>query len=84
MSLDPRNHNWEKGLEEGLPDCRVRPIDRHDKRIRIGQLEWDIVYCANCHKPQGAVTPNSPHVYFICDDCVAVNGEPPGAVRISD
>lgn len=84
MSLDPRNHNWEKELEGGLPDCRVRPMEREAARIVIGKGWWDKVFCANCGEPSGAVPPNCPHVFFICGTCVGQSGPPPGCVQVSE
>ena len=82
MSIDPRNNNWDTQLEKGLPDCRVAPFERGRNMVRIGQMMWDKVFCANCFKPTGAVPPYCPHVFFICDECVYTNGPPPECVQV--
>ena len=81
-SVDPRNHSWDRELEEGLPDCRVSPFAREYKRVAIGRMQWDIVFCAQCHKPQGAVPPACPHVFFICDQCMNDHPPPPEIMRL--
>lgn len=83
MSIDPRNHNWETQLEKGLPDCRLKPFDREKDRVQIGRMHWDKVFCAQCFKPTGAVPPDCPHVFFICDDCVRVNGPPADCIQVT-
>lgn len=36
------------------------------------------VYCANCGAPQGLVTADwCPHIFALCNECVAKNGAPP-------
>lgn len=80
-SLDPADHNWEKELERGpsglmLPDCRLKPIEREKVRYAHGRLMLDQVYCADCGKPYGGVTPNCPHVFYICQECVHDKGAP--------
>lgn len=82
MSIDPRNHNWDIQLEGRLPDCRVKPFEREASQVTVGRGRWDIVFCAQCYKPQGAVPPNVPHVFFICDHCVYVNGPPPDCIEV--
>ena len=83
MSLDPRNYNWEKELEGGLPDSRVKPIERDANRVQHGRLLLDHIYCANCGAPGGAVWPDCPHVFYICTSCADKNGDPPGAVKLT-
>lgn len=73
-SLDPRDKNWEKALEIGpsglvLPDCRLSPLERERVRYQQGRLILDQVYCASCGKPWGGVTPDCPHVFYICQEC---------------
>jgi hypothetical protein len=82
VGIDPRNHNWDIQLESGLPDCRVKPFEREKSQVQIGRMMWDLVYCAQCFKPQAAVTPNVPHVFFICDLCVRFNGPPPDCIEV--
>jgi hypothetical protein len=80
-SINPRNHSWEKSFEGDLPDCRVSPFERESHRVAIGRMLWDIVFCAQCHKPQGASPPSCPHVFFICDSCVTNHPPPPEIMR---
>lgn len=84
MTLDPRNHNWEKELERGLPDSRVRPIERERFRFQVGRLTLDRVFCANCHEPFGGVPPSCPHVFYICQKCVENNGAPPECIQATE
>lgn len=85
-SLDPRDHNWDRELEKDgnvfLPDCRVRPIERDQHRFKLGSLVFDQVYCAECGKPWGGVTPNSPHVFYLCDDCARGYKPPAGVAKL--
>ena len=61
--------NWDKQLEQGLPDCRLRNPDR--KTVYRGQMEYEFVYCANCGHEGALVTANwATHVFYICDPCV--------------
>jgi hypothetical protein len=76
MSIDPRNGSWDKELETGLPDCRVRPFERENHQVQIGRRKWDIVFCAQCHKPYGATPPSAPFIFYICDACVRENPPP--------
>lgn len=88
LSLDPRDHNWEKELEKGisghqLPDCRLSVLEREKVQIVIGRMKWDAVYCGNCHSgPHGATPPSSPFTFFLCDECFLRNGTPPGTVKV--
>jgi hypothetical protein len=82
VSIDPRNHNWEKGLEKGLPDCRVKAIERETGRVRFGAHLMDKVFCANCGEPGGLTFPWCPHIFYLCDSCFAKGGTPPGTVKI--
>lgn len=81
MSLDPRNHNWDKELEGGLPDSRVRAIERDQHRFYLGRLALDRVFCASCHEPYGGVPVSCPHVFYICQTCVDTKGAPPECVQ---
>jgi hypothetical protein len=39
---------------------------------RLGLM--DLVFCASCHKPRGAVNTHCESVVMLCDDCVARYG----------
>lgn len=81
MPIDRRlENNWDKQLEEGLPDVRTR--DR--KLVLYGRMFYEPVYCANCGELKGLVTPEfTPHIFFVCDVCHAkLNGLPiPGMME---
>jgi hypothetical protein len=68
-------NNWDKQLEERLPDSRTRTR----KLVQRGQMWWEPVYCANCGELKGLITPEfSPHIHYVCDVCYAkMNGLPP-------
>lgn len=83
MSLDPRNHNWEKELESGLPDSRVKPIERDINRVQHGRMLLDRIFCANCGEPGGAVWPDCPHVFYVCEPCALALGDPPGTAKLT-
>lgn len=82
MSIDPANHNWDRQLETRLPDCRLKPLEREKARYHHGRLVLDQVFCATCFAPFGGVTPNVPHIFYICDNCVRTNGPPPECVEV--
>jgi hypothetical protein len=88
VSLNPADRNWDKELEKNgsflLPDCRVKPLERERFQFKIGRLVLDQVFCASCHKPWGGVTPNVTHIFYICDDCVRMNGPPPDCVQVPE
>lgn len=79
--IDRRLENqWDKQLEQGLPDSRLRM--RENKRIFRAHMWWDPVYCASCGELKGLVTADwTPHVFYICDPCALKNGPPPGALE---
>jgi hypothetical protein len=80
-SLNPADHNWDRQLEEGYPDCRVKPIERDRSRIAIGRMIWDKVFCGSCGAECGATPPDNPHVFFMCDGCffgIGGGETPPG------
>jgi hypothetical protein len=78
---DPRNGSWDQEFEKNgpyrLPDCRVSYLERDNHRVRLSRigLAWDIVYCAQCHQPKAASSPDCPHVFFICQECYDVMDE---------
>jgi hypothetical protein len=75
---------WDRQLEDGLPDCRLRN-GREGKRVMRAHMWWDPVYCANCGELKGLVTSGfTPHIFFLCDPCAGVNGPPPGCVEVPE
>jgi hypothetical protein len=59
--------NWDRELELGLPDCRLR----QKPTIVRAQMLWSRVFCGNCGADGGLITAEwSPHVFYVCDDCV--------------
>lgn len=75
---------WDRQLEDGLPDCRLPYGKRIDSQITRGRMAFDIVYCANCHRPQGlAPVSGTSFVFFICDPCVGRQGPPEGVHEVS-
>ncbi len=75
---------WDRELETGLPDCRVKHLERENTLVRRGQIVFEKVYCANCHKEAGLVTAEwTAHVFFVCDDCARTGGTPPGCVEVA-
>ena len=66
---------WDKQLEDGLPDSRLRA----KPTIVRGRMLWEKVYCANCGCDGGLVTAEwSPHVFYQCQQCADKLGAPPG------
>lgn len=82
MSVDPRDSGWDRQLEEGLPDCRLRALEREGAVFWYGREAWQVVFCANCGEPRGAVPPSCPHVFYVCEECFARLGAPPGAAEV--
>jgi len=81
---DTRLGEWDRQLEQGLPDCRLKYGDRDKARYRYGMLVLDTVYCASCGEPSAGTWPDCPHIFFICDRCVGRNGRPPGTAKVID
>jgi hypothetical protein len=83
MPIDRRlEKDWNKELEEGLPDCRLHNRERN--RVLRGRMWFDMVYCANCGHEGGLVTSDwTPHVFFICNECAEKCGPPPGVTQVS-
>jgi hypothetical protein len=76
--VDRRLENqWDRQLEEGRPDSRLRTRDKG--RIFRAHMWWEPVFCSSCSEgPFGYVTSEFfSHVFYLCDACVAKNGEPP-------
>jgi hypothetical protein len=74
--------NWDRQLEGGLPDSRLRGTERENKTIVYAHQLWERVFCANCGRDGGLVTAGwSAFVFYVCDECAAKCGPPPGAVE---
>src|ERR1700739_2134338 len=82
---DPRDSiGWDRQLEGGLPDCRLRGYNKErNDYYYAGQL-WDRLFCANCGAKGGIVAKGSPHVFYICDPCAIKfdNKPPPGTIEV--
>lgn len=71
--------SWDQELEKGLPDSRLSGAARGRKSVVYAHMLWERVFCANCGANGGLITAEwSPHVFYVCEECVAVAGEPPG------
>lgn len=79
MPIDRRLENqWDRQLEEGLPDCRSH--NREKDRVYRARMWWERVYCASCGHAGALVTADwSPHVFYICDPCANKMAGPPPA-----
>jgi hypothetical protein len=81
--MELRDKDWDRGLEQGLPDSRLTGPDRENKTVYYARMNWEKIFCANCGDPGGIVTAGfSPHVFYICPKCVHVAGSPPGCVEV--
>jgi hypothetical protein len=82
--MDLRNSRlWDRQLEVDLPDSRLSSFKREQTLVRLGRLEYERVFCANCGAPGGGVTPEwSPHVFYVCDDCAHRLGPPAGCIEV--
>jgi hypothetical protein len=83
--FDRTLHNqWDRQLEDGLPDSRLRGPRRRATQVVRGGMLYETCFCANCGDPHGLVTADwSPHVFFLCDDCYLSMGAPAGCVEVS-
>ncbi len=85
---NPRNGSWEREFEKNgtfrLPDCRLKFLERDKARVFLPHLGqgWDTVFCAICGKPEMAVPPDCPHVYYQCQQCFNEHGAPPDAIQV--
>lgn len=81
--VDRRLENqWDRQLEEQLPDSRLG--NRERGRIYRAHMWWEPIFCASCGTSGGAVTADwSPHVFFVCDGCARKNGPPPGVRQVA-
>lgn len=73
---------WDRTLEGSLPDSRLAGAKRERTAVKVGQMDCDRVFCANCGAPSGVSLPGTVHIFYLCDPCVALYGPPPGAVEV--
>lgn len=60
------SRNWDRELEQGLPDSRLRA----KPTIVRARMLWERVFCANCGHDGGLITADySAHVFYVCDKC---------------
>lgn len=83
MDFDRTLHNnWDRQLEDGLPDSRLTGPQRRRTQIQIGRLTYDRVFCADCGEPHGVATADAlAFVFYLCNECYATkyaNKPPPG------
>jgi hypothetical protein len=77
-----REGDWNKELEGGLPDSRLRDPSKNlvyregrfqdpdTKIVYRGRIAYEVAYCANCGKPEGLVTAEwAPHAFALCKEC---------------
>lgn len=84
-SNDPARCSWNKELEMGLPDCRLRGPSRRSTVVPYGRMMMEKVYCGSCGRDGGLVTAEMfPHVFFLCDGCVEQFRPPPGVVQMTE
>ena len=58
--------NWDRSLEQGLPDCRLRG----KPTVVRARMLWERVFCANCGANGGLVTAEwAAHVFYVCSEC---------------
>jgi hypothetical protein len=68
--------SWNRELESGLPDCRLRGPRRRATTVPLGRMLMERVFCANCGGDGGLITAEwSPHVFYLCDECAATYGK---------
>jgi len=76
---------WDRQLEEGLPDSRLSGMAREKTIVRLGQMEFERVFCASCGCSGGAVSAQwTPHIFYVCQECHDKMGPPPGAIEVSE
>ena len=46
---------WDKALEADLPDTRLRYGEREKLQRRLGRMDMDVVFCAQCGGEFGLV-----------------------------
>jgi hypothetical protein len=74
---------WNREVEFGLPDCRLRHGERQPVLLHGTRLAVDAVFCANCGTLEGYATVETPHIFFICDTCVGCSGKPSGLTEVT-
>jgi hypothetical protein len=77
--MSDRGVSWAPELAGGLPDSRLSGARRRATTRVIAGTSYEQVFCANCGDPGGYVTEDmrSPHIFYVCERCVACCGEPP-------
>jgi hypothetical protein len=78
------SRHWDQENESEFPDSRLTGMARDRTSVYVGRMECARVFCANCGKPSGASLPATPFIFFLCDNCAAIGGTPPGCVQIAD
>jgi hypothetical protein len=76
--------SWDRELEFGNPDSRLRNASRHQREALtpVGRLWMERVYCANCGCDGGLVTPEwFEHVFYLCQECADKHGKIAGTVE---
>ena len=73
--------DWDRQLEDGLPDSRLSGKNSRSQIIRRGKLSFEKVFCADCGCDGGLVTEGVPHVFYLCEPC-ALKGKPFGAIEV--
>jgi hypothetical protein len=75
--------NWDRNLESGLPDSRLK--DPSHKMVYRGRQWWEKVFCANCGCDAGLMTAEwSAHCFYLCQLCAETYGQPPGTMEIPE
>jgi hypothetical protein len=75
--------NWDRQLEEGLPDCRLQSTARRRTQVLHANMWMEKVFCANCGCDGGLVTAGwAEHVFYLCDPCAGVRFV--GAIEIPE
>lgn len=74
---------WDREVEMGLPDCRMPYHKRSPVFLNGTRLPVDPVYCADCGTLSGYATVHTPHIFYICDECVGIKGKPPGLSELT-
>jgi hypothetical protein len=79
-----RDKLWDRQLEGGLPDSRLKnPLDNLVSRRNT---LWERVFCANCGEDGGLCLANqSAHIFYMCERCAALSmGMVPGCVEVDE
>ena len=83
--MNLRDGNWDRQLEDWLPDSRLSGTDRERTAIQLGRLKFERIFCASCGANGGGVLADwSPHVFYVCQECADKLGPPPGMAQIEN